>query len=75
MERDAELLQVVLALQPPRRFPRRLHGRQQQRDQDPDDRNDNEQFNQVEPAETASAKLCRKPLRCIFTMRSLQSTE
>jgi hypothetical protein len=49
LERDSELLQIVLARHPPRRLPRCLHGRQQQRDENADDRDDNEQFNQVEP--------------------------
>ena len=42
--------EMVEALAAAGRFPRRLDGRQQQRDQDPDDRNHNQQFNQREAA-------------------------
>ena len=43
-----DLPQVILTLAPPGRFPRRLHGRQQQRRQDRDDRDDDQQFDQRE---------------------------
>ena len=46
VHRQADLLQVVAALHPPRRFPCRLHRRQQQRDQDADDRDDDQQLDQ-----------------------------
>ena len=45
---QAELLEVVLALRPPGRFSRRLHGRQQQPDEDADDRDDHQEFDQGE---------------------------
>jgi len=45
---DAELLQIVLAPNPPRRGPRLLYGGQQQRDQDPNDGDHDEQFDQRE---------------------------
>ena len=48
VQRQTDLLQVVAALHPPRRFAHRLHRRQQQCDQDADDRDDNEQFDQRE---------------------------
>jgi hypothetical protein len=40
----AELLQVVLALHPPRGLTRRLHCRQEQGDQDADDGNHHQQL-------------------------------
>ena len=46
VQRQAELLELVAALDAPGRFSRRLHRRQQQRDQDADDRNDHQQFHQ-----------------------------
>ena len=42
VNRDADLLEMVRALQSPRRFTRRLHGRQEQRHQDPNDGNDDQ---------------------------------
>ena len=48
--RDADLLEVVGALHPPGGFPRGLHGRQQQRDQDPDDRDHDQQFHERKAA-------------------------
>jgi hypothetical protein len=50
VQRNPHLLEVVLALCPPRRFTRLLHGRQQQSDQDRDDRNDHQQFDQSKAA-------------------------
>lgn len=44
VQTQAELLQVIGARHPPRRFPRGLHGRQQQRDEDADDRDHHQQF-------------------------------
>jgi hypothetical protein len=41
---QGELLELVAALHSSCRLPRRLHGWQQQRDQNADDRNDHEQF-------------------------------
>jgi hypothetical protein len=43
-----ELLEVVAALHPSRRFTRRLNRRQQQRDQDADDRNHDQELYQRE---------------------------
>jgi hypothetical protein len=48
MQRQPHLLQVVAALHPPRRLARRLHGRQQQRHQHPDDGDHHQQLNQRE---------------------------
>ena len=45
---DAELLQVVDALRAAGRLARRLHGRQQQGDQDGDDRDHHQQLDQRE---------------------------
>jgi len=45
-ERQGDLLEVVSALRPASRFPGRLHGRQQQRDQDPDDGDYDQQLDQ-----------------------------
>jgi hypothetical protein len=50
VQREADLFEVVLALRAPCGFPRLLHGRQQQRDQDRNDRDDDEQFDESEPA-------------------------
>ena len=48
LERQADLPEIVHALRPPRRFPGRLHGGQEQRDQKADDQDDDEQFDQRE---------------------------
>ena len=48
VNRQAHLFEVVAALRAPRRFPRLLHGRQQQRDQDGDNRDDDQQFDEGE---------------------------
>jgi hypothetical protein len=45
---QANLLEIVLALAAARRFASSLHGRQKQRDEDTDDRNDDEQFDKSE---------------------------
>ena len=45
---DPDLLQIILALHPPRRGPGRLDGRHQQRRQDADDRDDHQQLDQGE---------------------------
>ena len=47
---QADLFQVVDALQAPRRFSCRLHRRKQEPDQRADDGNDNQQFYQREAA-------------------------
>jgi hypothetical protein len=47
---DADLLQVVHALGPPRRLAGGLHGGQEQGDQDGDDRDDDQQFDQGKSA-------------------------
>jgi hypothetical protein len=41
-----DLLEIIATLGPPRRFPGCLHRRQQERDQNPDDRDDHQQFHQ-----------------------------
>ena len=46
LQRQADLLEMVLTLGPPRGFARRLNRRQQQRDQDADDRNDDQELDQ-----------------------------
>ena len=51
-DREAELLEVVDALAPPGRLARRLHGGEEQGDQDRDDGDDHEQFDQGESATT-----------------------
>jgi hypothetical protein len=45
-EGDADLVQVIGALSPPRRFTRRLHGRQQKGDQHPDDGDDDQELDE-----------------------------
>jgi hypothetical protein len=52
------LFDVVLALAPPRSFSRSLDGRQQQRHENTNDRNDHEQFDQREARDT----ICTWPL-------------
>ena len=46
--RQADLLEIVLALQDPRRLARRLHRRQQQGDQDANDRDHDQKLHQRE---------------------------
>src|SRR4051812_43032655 len=58
MNRQPDVLQIVLALRPPRRFARRLNGRQQQRDQNANNRNHDEKLNKRE-ATLASQLLVR----------------
>ena len=53
---QTNLLEIVFALTPTRRFASLLHGRQEQRDQDGDNRDDHEQFNQSETTSTLTAK-------------------
>ena len=48
VHRQSNLLQIVQALGPPRRFPRRLNGGQQQGDQDADDGDHHQQLDQRE---------------------------
>ena len=48
LDGDADLLEVVGTLSPPGCLPGRLDRRQQQRDQDPNDGDDHEQFDQRE---------------------------
>ena len=50
MHGEAELLQVVGALDPSCRLARRLHGGEQQCDQHGDDRDDDQEFDQGEAA-------------------------
>ena len=45
---QSHLLDVVRALQPPCRLPSRLHGRHQQADQNPDDRDHHQEFHERE---------------------------
>jgi hypothetical protein len=61
VQRDADLPEIVRALHTPRRLPRRLHGGQQEPDQDADDRDDNEQLNQREPAATCHGAISKQP--------------
>jgi hypothetical protein len=53
---DAELLEVIRALQPPGRFPSRLNRGQQEGHENADDGNDNQQFDEREsgPGDSAS---------------------
>ena len=51
-----ELLHVVGALVSPARFASRLHGREQQREQDSDNRDHDEQLNQRETARPAKSR-------------------
>ena len=46
MQRQAQLLEIVAALHPPRGLPSRLYSREQQRYQDADDRDPDQQFHQ-----------------------------
>ena len=57
MDGQAELLEVVDALRPPGRLARRLHGGQQQGDQDRDDR------------DTTRSSIRVKPRRCMRILR------
>ena len=50
MQSQADLLEVVGALSPPGRLTGRLHGGQQQGDQNRDDRDHHQQFDQGESA-------------------------
>jgi hypothetical protein len=50
VHRQTELLQIVLALAPPRCFTGLLHSGQQERNQHRNDGNDNEQFDEGETA-------------------------
>jgi hypothetical protein len=54
VQRQPDLLQVVAALRAPRRFPRLLHRRQQQGDEDGDDRDHHQQFDQRESSQLPS---------------------
>ena len=45
LQGQSDLLEIVAALHSLRSFARRLHGREQKRDQDADDRNDDQQLN------------------------------
>src|SRR5262249_20904906 len=49
-QRQAELLEVVLALDAPSRFAGLLYGRQQETNQDADDGDDNQHLDECEPA-------------------------
>jgi hypothetical protein len=55
VNREADLLQVVAALRPPRRLPRCLHCRQQQGHQDANNRNDNQQLNESKATPAAAS--------------------
>jgi hypothetical protein len=50
VNRQPDLLEIILALRPSRRLACLLYRRQQQRYQDRDDGDDNQQFNQRKPA-------------------------
>ena len=43
---QSQLLEIIAALHPSRRLAGRLHRRQQQRNQNPDDRDDHQEFHQ-----------------------------
>jgi hypothetical protein len=49
----ANLLEIVLALRPPGRFAGRLHGRHEQRHQEPEDGDHAEQLHERKAAATA----------------------
>jgi hypothetical protein len=49
VDREADLLHVVLALRPPGGFARLLDGRQEQRDQDRNDRDHDQQLDECKP--------------------------
>ena len=51
---QANLLQVVAAVRPTGRFPRRLNGRQEKRNQDPDDGDNDEELDQGETSRTTN---------------------
>jgi hypothetical protein len=65
VEGQGELLHLVRALAPPGGFPGSLHRRQQQRDQNPNDRNDDQQLHQRKTSSTAeeSHEYLRKELK------------
>jgi hypothetical protein len=44
VHRQADLLEIIAALHAPCGLARRLHGREQERDQDADDRDDHKQL-------------------------------
>lgn len=48
LQSDAHVVDIVQTAIPPRRFPRRLNRGQQERDHDPDKRNDDQQLNERE---------------------------
>ncbi len=48
VQRKADLLEIVLARQPPRRLAGRLHGRQEERHEDADDEDHHEKLNERE---------------------------
>ena len=58
VQREAQLPEVIFALQHPRRLAGRLHRRQQQRDQNANDRDHHQQLNQCEAVQHLS-KLSR----------------
>jgi len=54
LQGEPDLFQIVHALQPPRGFAGRLHGRQKQRDQDRDDGDHHQELDQREPGTAAA---------------------
>jgi hypothetical protein len=54
VERQPQILQVVVALHPPCRLAGGLDGRQQKSDHDSDDRDHHEEFNEREPRFSSS---------------------
>src|SRR5262245_50248322 len=58
---QADLFEVVVALRSPRSFARRLHGRQQERNQDGDDGDNDEELDEREgrPVRLASLRILR----------------
>jgi hypothetical protein len=67
LKAEAQLLQVVDALRPPRRLACRLYRRQQQSDQNANDGNHDEQLDQRKRASNASG--CWPPTLHTFTAR------
>ena len=70
---EAQLLQVVGTLHPPRGFPRRLHRRQEQRNQDADDRDDGQQLH--ESKRRTNSRLAGGLVRRAAMVNGAHSTE
>ena len=73
---DADLVEVALALHPPRRFPRGLDRRKRQPDKDADDRDDDQEFDERKGPSPPATKTVRfhgrsSPLIQFFNRRAL----